>query len=80
LHGDAFSIKHVEFYDYARQSPILADFGNRLPAGFELRYIDKSLLDRCEWRDDMSFSSGSLDNFLLNGLRLCLIRGYELIV
>jgi GNAT superfamily N-acetyltransferase len=74
------TLPRLEFYGYNRLSPILADFRNQLPAGFELRPIDKSLLNHCEWRDDMSFYCGSLDNFLLNGLGMCLMHGEEIIV
>lgn len=74
------AMPRLEFYDYPHFSPILADFRSRIPSGYDIRLIDKDLLDRCEWRDDMSFYCGSLDNFLLNGLGLCLMHGDEIIV
>ena len=73
-------LPRLEFFDYDPHSPVLEDFRNRLPAGFEIRPIDANLLNRCEWRDDMAFYCGSLENFLHNGLGICLMHGDEIIV
>jgi RimJ/RimL family protein N-acetyltransferase len=73
-------LPRLEFFDYDPLSPVLADFRNRLPPGFEIRRIDMSLLNRCEWRDDMALYCGSLENFLSNGLGMCLMHGDEIIV
>ncbi len=73
-------IERLEFYDYDPHSAALTELRLRLPAGFELRPIDRQLLERCEWRSDMEFYCGSLDNFLVNGLGLCLMHGDEIIV
>lgn len=73
-------LPRLEFYDYESHSPILADFRHRLGAGSEMRPIDMILLNRCEWRDDMAFYCGSLENFLRNDLGLCLMHGDEIIV
>ncbi len=70
----------IEFYDYERHSQVLADLRNQLPKGNELRTIDMELLQRCEWRDDMAFYCGSLENFLRHDLGLCLMQGEEIIV
>jgi RimJ/RimL family protein N-acetyltransferase len=70
----------LEFYDYDPLSPVLANNRNRLPAGYEIRPIDMNLLNRCEWRDDMVLYCGSRENFLLNGLGMCLMHGDEIIV
>src|SRR4030042_1945028 len=70
----------LEFFDYDPHSPTLADYRKRLPADFEIRAIDHNLLDRCEWRDDMRFYCGSLENFLQNSLGFCLMHGDEIIV
>lgn len=70
----------LEFYDYDPHSEVLAEWRKRIPDGVELRMIDMSLLQRCEWRDDMAFWCGSLDNFLRHDLGLCLMHGEEIIV
>jgi RimJ/RimL family protein N-acetyltransferase len=73
-------VERLEFYDYDPHSAVLADLRLRLPAGFELCPIDWQLIERCEWRSDMEFYCGSLDNFLVNGLGLCMMQGDEIIV
>ena len=73
-------VERLEFYDYDLHSAVLTELRQSLPAGFELRPIDRQLLERCEWRSDMEFYCGSLDNFLVNGLGLCLMQGDEVIV
>ena len=70
----------LEFYDYDPHSQVLADLRNQVPTGHELRTIDMELLQRCEWRDDMAFYCGSLENFLRYDLGLCLMQGEEIIV
>jgi RimJ/RimL family protein N-acetyltransferase len=70
----------IEFYDYDPHSRIFVEFRNHLPQGYELRRIDRTLLERCEWRNDMAFYCGSQENFLQNGLGVCLMRGEEIIV
>jgi len=74
------TMPRLEFYDYDRCSPVLADLRRQLPEGYMLRIIDMELLQRCEWRDDMTFYCGSLENFLLHDLGLCLMHGEEIIV
>jgi GNAT superfamily N-acetyltransferase len=74
------SMPRLEFYDYDPHSPILADLHHRIPDGFEVRTIDRSLVERCEWRDDMAFYCGSLENFLLIGVGRCLMQGEVIIV
>jgi RimJ/RimL family protein N-acetyltransferase len=70
----------LEFYDVDPHSPVLAEFRQSLPDGYAARQIDRALLERCEWRDDMAFYCGSLENFLHHGLGICLMRGEEIIV
>ena len=64
----------------SHHSAVLAELRRRLPAGFELFPIDRQLIERCEWRSEMEFYCGSLDNFLLNGMGLCMMQGDEIIV
>lgn len=70
----------LEFYDCDPASPVLAGLRQSLPAGYEIRPIDRQLLGRCEWRSDMEFYCGSLDSFLAYGAGLCLMKGDEIIV
>jgi RimJ/RimL family protein N-acetyltransferase len=76
---DAQIVQRLEFYGCASRGQVLADWRRRLPAGFEIRAIDRRLLARCEWRSEMEFYCGSLDNFLANGIGLCLMRGEDII-
>ena len=72
--------QRLEFYDCDVGSQALVDLRARLPEGCEMCAIDRLLLERCEWREDMIFFCGSVDNFLLNGMGLCLMRGGEILV
>ncbi|HSB67240.1 MAG TPA: GNAT family N-acetyltransferase [Anaerolineales bacterium] len=72
-------VPRLEFYDYDPLSKTLADFRNQLPPGTTLRTIDMDLLQRCEWRDDMAFYCGSLENFLRHGLGVCLMQGENIL-
>jgi RimJ/RimL family protein N-acetyltransferase len=72
--------QRLEFLDCDPDSAVLAELRQRLPAGFEMRRIDRALLERCEWRADMEFFCGSLDTFLAQDLGLCMMRGDEIIV
>lgn len=74
------ALQRLEFFEYDPLSLILVDLRNRIPPGFEIRPIDSDLLNRCEWRDDMAFYCGSLENFLQYGLGSCLMHGEEIIV
>ena len=74
------TLPRLEFYDYDPLSSILAELRHRLGADYEVRSIDMSLLERCEWRDDMAFYCGSLENFLRHDLGICLMHGEEIIV
>ena len=73
-------LPRLEFFEYDPHSPVLADLRRRLPNGYEIQPIDRALLERCVWRDDMAFYCGSLENFLHNDLGLCLMHGEEIIV
>ena len=74
------SISRLEYYDYDPYSDAFTNLRRRLPDGFEIHPIDRPLLERCEWRSDMEFYCGSIDNFLTNGMGLCLRDGNEIIV
>ncbi len=70
----------LEFFDYDPHSTQLAELRSQLPGEFKLKIIDRDLLERCAWRDDMQFYCGSLENFLLHNLGLCMMDGDEIIV
>jgi GNAT superfamily N-acetyltransferase len=72
--------ERIAFFDCDPHSGELTVLRGRLPEGFEVRAIDRGLLEHCEWRDDMEFFCGSLENFLVNGIGLCLMHGEEIIV
>jgi RimJ/RimL family protein N-acetyltransferase len=76
----AHIVRRVEFHNDDPNSAVLIEWRNRLPDGFVIRFIDGPILARCEWRDEMAFYCGSLENFLEHGIGLCLMRGDEIIV
>jgi RimJ/RimL family protein N-acetyltransferase len=72
-------VPRLEFYDCDPQSQVLEDLRSELPAGYSIHPIDWQLLQRCEWRDDMAFYSGSLENFLRQDLGICLMHGEDIL-
>jgi RimJ/RimL family protein N-acetyltransferase len=77
---DAQIVQRLEFYDCDSRGPVVANWRRRLPAGFEIRAIDRQLLERCEWRSEMEFYCGSLEDFVAKGIGLCLMRGDDILV
>src|SRR4030042_6422027 len=73
-------LPRLEFYDVDPYSPVLIEWRSRLPNGYELHTIDRALLERCEWRDDMAFYCGSQEKFLQHGLGMCLMHEEQIIV
>jgi RimJ/RimL family protein N-acetyltransferase len=76
---EAEIVQRIEFIDCDPHSAHLETLRQGLPSGFEIRAMDRPLLDRCEWRDEMVFYCGSEANFLENGIGLCLMEGDEII-
>jgi RimJ/RimL family protein N-acetyltransferase len=72
--------ERLAFSEYDANSPELTDLRQRVPDGYQIRRIDRALLQRCEWRSDMEFFCGSLENFLAHNLGLCMMHGDEIIV
>ena len=72
--------QRLEFYDIDPRSEMLASLRRSLPDGYTMRFINRQLIERCEWGDEMEFYCGSIDNFLANGLGLCMMKGDEIIV
>ena len=78
--GGAQVAPRLEFYDIDPRSERLASLRKSLPNGFEIRPIDQKLIERCEWQEAMEFYCGSIENFLANGLGLCMLNGDEIMV
>jgi RimJ/RimL family protein N-acetyltransferase len=68
-----------EFYDCGLHTRPLNEFRGQLPEGYEIQLIDRNLLERCEWGDDMAFYYAILETFLRYGLGLCLMHGDKVI-
>ena len=75
----AQAVNRVEFMDYDPHSNHLDKLKRQLPDSCRIQFIDQLLLERCEWRSEMEFYAGSLDNFLEYGLGMCLLRGDEIL-
>lgn len=73
-------VQRLEFFGYDPQSRILTDLRRQLPPAYRIRTTDRQLLNRCKWRDEMAFYCGSVENFLANGIGLCMMLGDEIIV
>ncbi len=73
------TLPRLEFTGYVRFSKQLINLRKRLPDGYAIKPIDMDLLQRCEWREDMIFYCGSLENFLRHDLGVCLMHGDEII-
>ncbi len=71
--------QRIGFAECDVTGPRLAGLRDSLPAGLSVRRIDRELIERCEWREEMVFYCGSLDNFLDHGLGVCLMRGDEIL-
>lgn len=69
----------VAFGDNDQNLDILSGWRQRLPVDFQIHPIDRTTLERCEWRDEMAFYCSSLENFLVNGIGLVMMRGDEII-
>jgi RimJ/RimL family protein N-acetyltransferase len=78
-YDDADVIDRLEFHEYDPGSETLNALRRQLPDGYVIRPITRLLLERCEWRDEMEFYAGSLDNFIRHGIGLCMMREGEII-
>ena len=69
-------------FDFLHRRPDgdrLAGLARRLSGGCHLRSIDRTLLERCAWRDQQIVRCGSLDGFFAHGLGYCVMRGDEIL-
>ena len=73
------TVQRLEFSDYDPQDRVLEDLRKRLPVGFEILPLDQRLLERCEWKSEMEFYCGSLENFLRHDFGLCMLHEGEII-
>ncbi len=73
-------VSRLEFYDCDPDSEMLDRMRKHLPEGYTIRRIDAQLLERCEWRNEMEFYAGSLGNFLVHGIGLCMMKGDNIVV
>ena len=73
-------IDRLEFFECDPGSEGMQALRQQLPAGHRIQKIDRQLLERCEWRDEMEFYAGSLENFLVHGIGLCMMAGGQIIV
>jgi RimJ/RimL family protein N-acetyltransferase len=72
-------VQRLEFFDCDPHSSILEGLRQYLPDGFEVRSLDRQLVERCEWKSEMEFYCGSLENFLLYDFGLCLMCAGEIV-
>lgn len=61
-----------EFMSYHPQGDL------QLPPGRQLRRIDAELFTRCTWYELMMSAFGSVENFVANGIGMCVMDGDEI--
>ena len=66
-------VDRFEFYDCPTETE-----GAPIPASYQLRRLDQDLFKRCTWYDEIVFLYGSAENFLQDGIGLCLMDGEEI--
>jgi RimJ/RimL family protein N-acetyltransferase len=76
--NDAIIIHRLEFFN--ANPDIFKRIRNLLPEGCVIKEINAQLLERCKWKAEMEFYTGSSRNFLRYGVGLCLLQGDEIIV
>jgi len=76
----AVAVKRLEFFGYNSNSSIHRILRGQLPDGYAILEIDEQILERCEWRTEMEFYAGSLNNFLSHGIGICMLLGEDIIV
>lgn len=66
------TIGGFEFLDYSSQSTLY------LPENRQLRPMDAELFAHAAWRDLMLMAFGTVENFLRNGIGVCVMAGEEI--
>jgi len=77
--NSAQTIHRIAFRNIQPDSEILHEWRQNVPSGFAIRPIDRQLIERCEWRDEMAYYCGSLDNFMENGIGVCMMLQEEIV-
>ena len=73
-------IARCEFPVFDASSPNYVQLlASILAKGFELRTLDLTLLQGCEWKGEIEEYTGSLENFLAHGFGVCLLQQGEII-
>ena len=67
----------IEF-DRPAGSSDLSPYLGRLPIGYDIHRMDRTLLESCPICDEKINRYGSLDNFFDKGLGVCILRGDEI--
>ena len=73
-------VERLEFSEYDQYSGILDQLRRQIPNGYRICTIDAELLKRCDWREEMEYYCGSIDNFLKHGVGLCMLKKEEIVV
>jgi RimJ/RimL family protein N-acetyltransferase len=73
-------LQRLEFTEYDAESQPVADLiDGGLADGFEIRDIDKELVETLDSREDIENYCGSLENFLAHGFGICLMQNGEIV-
>jgi RimJ/RimL family protein N-acetyltransferase len=73
-------LQRLEFTEYDPESQSIADLiDGGLADGFEIRDIDKELVQKIDSREDIENYCGSLENFLAHGFGICLMQNGEIV-
>ena len=66
---DAQVVERLEFFNcsYETETP------PPIPDEYQLKQVNADLLENCEWQNEILLTYGSVDNFLKNGIGLCLV-------
>jgi len=67
-------VQRLEFFKYDPVSDTLDCLKKQLPVGYKIQTINAENLQRCQWREEMEFYSGSFNNFLKHGIGLCMLQ------
>ena len=73
-------VDRLEFYQSERDAEYLDNLRKQLPSEYKIQSIDAKILKECEWREEMKFYAGSFENFLRQGIGICLLKRDEIIV
>jgi RimJ/RimL family protein N-acetyltransferase len=84
LFGGA-KLTKLDYVLYTLQNPLILDWRSRIPTGYNMEHIDKSLLEQPNLRNltfliaEIQQCWPSVERFLANGFGFCLVRGDEVV-